>query len=189
MKYLNFNSNNSLTKEKLIFDESILMKILDFFQNISITIAPIILGLGFFYLQLKIQNPVLFPVSIIALLISIFLAIFIFFQIRKSINFRKFIVKENRIVNRQMVEEMCENNNWKILHNDNQSHVIMVENYKILNHHGIELYIVYHNNFIYLRALTYAMYDYINPFNWITQKKIENKIIKKLSTTRYIKNC
>ena len=180
MKYLSFNSRKSLEKEKLIFKEPFLLIILEHFQYLILIIAPIIFGVAFFYVQLNFQNPVLFPFSIVTLMLSFLITLFIFLQIKKSDTFRKIKGKYNRTQNMNLIEDFCIRNDWKILHKDNHSHVILVEKLKLAYHNGRELYILYKDDKIYIRCLTYSMHDLNNPFHWKSQRKIENMFIEKL---------
>ena len=180
MKYLSFNSGKSLDQEKLIFDEPLLLMMLVYFHYLILIIGPIIFGVAFFYVQLNFRNSILFPFSIVTLFLSFLLALFIFLQIRKSTRFRIIKGRENRIENMKYIENICNTNDWRILHTDNQSQVILIENSKIVYHSGRELYILYKENVIYLRCLTYSMHGLVNPFHWKSQRKIENIILEKL---------
>ena len=180
MKYLSFNSEKSLNQEKLIFDEPFLLIVLEYFHYFILTIAPIIFGVAFLYVQLNFRNPVLFPFSIVTLILSFLVSFFIFLQIKKSDTFRKIKGKENRKENMKLIENVCNRNEWKILHTDNHSHVILIENFKIAYHSGKELYLLYKNDRIYIRCLTYSMHNLKNPFHWNSQRKIENTFIEKL---------
>ena len=178
MKYLSFNSKKSVEQEKLIFDEPFLLMVLENFHRFILIIAPIIFGAAFFYVQLNFQNPVLLPFSAITLFLSLFFCFFIFRQIKKANKFRIIKGSEDRRENIESVERICNKNNWEILHTDNHSQVIKIENHKIAYHSGRELYLVYQDNKIYLRCLTYSMHDLINPFHWDKQSEIENMIIE-----------
>lgn len=181
MKYLSFDSYQSLNNKRLIFNENTLIKIFECFHNFILIISPLILGLAFFYIQVNYQNPIIFPISIVTLILSILLTRFIYFQFKKSLNFRKIISKESRKENMELIELICYWNNWKVLKQDNLSHVIKIENSKFAYHSGKELYIIYKDNIIYLRCLTYAMHGLTNPFHWKNQRKIENIIIQKIN--------
>lgn len=180
MKYLSFNSEKSLNQEKLIFNEPLLFKFLEYFRSLMLVISPIILGAAFFYLQLNLRNAVLFPFSIATLVLSFLISPFFLLQIKKFQTLRKVKGKENRKVNMKLIENFCNKNELKILHKDNNSHVILIENFKIAYHNGKELYLLYKDNTIYIRCLTYSMHNYINPFHWNSQRKIENMFIEKL---------
>jgi hypothetical protein len=182
MKYLNFNSKKSLNQEKLIFEEPFIIKVIDYISNFGIMISSLIFGIAFFYVQLNYQNLLLFPLSIITLLLSTLFTVFIFLQIKKSRSFRKIKSNQNQTENINLIKAICNSNNWKIVRRDNQSLVIIIENPVIAYHSGRELYILYFNNIIYLRCLTYTTYDRINPFHWNSQRKIENMIINKINT-------
>ena len=88
--------------------------------------------------------------------------------------------KENRKENMNLIENFCDRNDWKILHKDNHSHVILIEKFKLAYHNGRELYILYKDDKIYIRCLTYAMHDMKSPFHWNSQKKIENIFIERM---------
>ena len=180
MKYLSFNSRKSLEKEKLIFEEPFLLIILEHFQYFILIIAPIIFGLAFFYVQLYFQNPVLFPFSIVTLLLSFLITLFIFLQIKKTATFRKIKGKGNRKENMNLIESICNRNDWKILHTDNHSHVILIENLTLAYHNGRELFILCKDDKVYIKCLTYSIHDLKSPFHWNSQRKIENMFIEKI---------
>ncbi|MDR9400566.1 MAG: hypothetical protein RI558_04015 [Psychroflexus sp.] len=180
MYYLSFNSKKTLEKEKLIFDEPLLAIILEYFHYIVVIISPIIFAVGFFYVQLNFRNPILFPFSIVTLILSFFISLFIFVQVKKSFMLRMVKGKENRKENMNSIEKISNKRNYKILYKDNYSHVILIEDIDFAYHNVRELFILYKDDKIYIRCLTYAMYGLKNPFHWISQKRIENMFIENL---------
>jgi len=190
MRYSNFNSNKSLKEERLIFDNNLFVKFIEYLNYFVLIFTPLGFTILFFLLQLKNENFIMLPISILLVIISIFISGLISLQFKKSFKFRKIINANYRKENMDLVELICDWNDWKILKKEDNSHVIKIENSKFGSHLGRELFVIYKENTVLLRCLTYIRFDQINPFHWISQKRIENLIIEKikLSTTTYNSN-
>lgn len=190
MRYLSFNSNKSLKEERLIFDTHSFMKFIEYVNSFVLIFTPLALSSLLFLFQLKHENFILLVISILLVIVSVFIARFITLQFKKSFKFRKIIHANNRKENMDLIALICYWNDWEILKKDNYSHVIKVENSKFGSHLGRELFVVYHEKTVLLRSLTYIRNDQINPFHWVSQKRIENLIIEKIkrSTSTYNSN-
>lgn len=178
MRYLSFNPNKSLQTESLVFDDSIIIKGFYAINNFALISVPIIFGLAFAFIQWHFRHPAWFPLSIICLCFGLFCSYFIFLQIRKSLYFRKIITPHKRRNNLNWMKEICRLRNWAILKSDNHCQVIKLEDYKFgSTHTGKELFLLYHENTVYLRILTYSNFDRVSPFHWKSQRKLEDDII------------
>jgi hypothetical protein len=177
MKYLSFNPLASLKKEKPVFDDPLVVKGIDVFYNFILVFTPIFLASIFLYLQWQIRSPLFFPLSILFCPISLFISYFVFLQIRKARYFRKFITNNKRRENIDLVNSLCHMRKWRILSTTNESHIIKIESYKLFQSFiGRELFILYEDNYVYIRCLTYGIYDTINPFHWKKQRQIEESV-------------
>ncbi len=179
MRYQTFNSEKSLKQKKLIFDENLFIKVFQNLQGLILVIFPLVLSISFLIIQLKIRNTIFLALSLIIFLFTIFLVIFIQSQIQKSLKLRK-TVGIDRKTNMELVQNVIEEKKWKLLKSDNHSHVIRIEKMKIGYHLGRELFILYEDEKIFVRCLTYARFDAIHPFHWISQQKIENSVVHNL---------
>lgn len=178
MKYLSFNAQKSLKNKRLVFDEPLILKGFDTFYYFFLLAFPVIFSSAFVLIQWYKRHPLWLPVSIICFCFSLYYGGFIFFQLRKSRYFRKVIRPNKRRENISWMNEICRRRHWKILKNDNHCQVIMVENFKMgSTQTGKELFLLYHDNIVYLRLLTYSNFDRINPFHWKSQRRLEDKVI------------
>jgi len=179
MKHFSFNPLESLKKEKPVFDESLVIKGFDVFYNFILVFTPILFASTFLYLQWHIRSPLFFPLSILFFSMSLFVSYFIFLQLRKARYFRKFITKNNRRENIDLVNRLCHMRKWKILSTTNESHVIEIDSNRLFQSFiDRELFILYEDNYLYIRCLTYGFRDTINPFHWKKQRQIEEAVAK-----------
>jgi len=173
--FLNIDYNKSINKNKIIFNQTMFEKILDFLGiNILHFSFPVLFIIALFLtFNEKRYNEDNFVVLIFFLLAST-ISLFLFIK-WLNILVTKRINGINAIQNRTVTQNILKTNNWKIL-KDNNNFLIAQKSFTGFSWNK-QLTIVYDGSDILVNVISLGLFDFISPIHFSVNKR-ESKIIE-----------